>query len=137
MRSVMITLAGFALTSASLCAQARDIRPDDRFMCSWGAGTAARAQELKLSGVSRYAAAQKIQTLTFSKSWMRSMALGITEQTFDSASRAKPVVVHDTFYDGCIHYRLARKEPVKPALHQSTAHSPARPSVAGAHVPQH
>jgi hypothetical protein len=133
----MITLAGFALTSASLYAQARDIRPDDRFMCSWGAGTAAKAQELKLSGVSRYAAAQKIQTLKFSKSWMRSMALGITEQTFDSTSHAKPVVVRDTFYDGCIHYRLARNEPVKPGPRQSTAHSPVRPSVAGANVPQH
>ena len=124
MRNVMITLAGLALTGASLCAQARDIRPDDRFMCSWGAGTAARAQELKLSGVSRYAAGQKIQILKFSKSWMRSMALGITEQTFDSTSRAKPAVVRDTFYDGCIHYRLARKEPVKPVPHQSARHSP-------------
>jgi hypothetical protein len=105
----MFTLAGFALTGATLCAQAKDIRPDDRYMCSWGAGTAARAQELKLSGVSRFAARQKIQTIKFSKSWMRMMALGITEQTYDSGSRARPAVVHDTFYDGCIHYKLARK----------------------------
>ncbi|WP_043301184.1 hypothetical protein [Pseudomonas sp. M47T1] len=109
MRSVMFTLAGFALTGVTLCAQARDIRPDDRYLCSWGAGTAARAQELKLSGVSLYAARQKIQTIKFSRGWMRMMAMGITEQTYDSASRAKPAVVHDTFYDGCIHYTLARK----------------------------
>lgn len=109
MRNVMITLAGVALTGATLCAHARDIRPDDRFMCAWGAGTAARAQELKLAGVSRYAAREKIHTMKFSKGWMRMMALGITEQTYDSATRAKPAVVHDTFYEGCIHYKLARK----------------------------
>jgi hypothetical protein len=137
MRNVMITIAGFALAGASLCTQARDIRPDDRYMCSWGAGTASRAQELKLSGVSRYAAAQKIQGLSFSKSWMRSMALGITEQTFDSTSRAKPGVVRDTFYDGCIRYRLARKEPVKPAPRQATGHLPAQPYVAGTHAQRH
>ncbi|MGY4494857.1 hypothetical protein [Pseudomonas sp. TE3610] len=109
MRNVMITLAGVALTGAALCAQAREVRPDDRFMCSWGAGTAARAQELKLAGVSRYAAREKIHTMKFDKGWMRMMALGITEQTFDNATRAKPAVVRDTFYDGCIRYRVARK----------------------------
>ncbi len=109
MRNINIMLAGFAMTGVSLCAQAKEIRPGDRYMCSWGAGTAAKAQELKLAGVSRYAAAAKVQTIKFSKSWMRPLALGITEQTFDSTSRAKPAVVRDTFYEGCIHYRLAHK----------------------------
>jgi len=109
MRNVMFALAGVALTGLTLNAQAREIRPDDRFMCSWGAGTAARAQELKLVGVSRYAAREKIQTIKFTKGWMRMMALGITEQTYDSGSNAKPAVVRETFYDGCIHYKLARR----------------------------
>lgn len=109
MRNMMIALSAVVLTGAAACAEAREIRAGDRYMCSWGAGTAAKAQELKLSGVSLYAARQKIQTYKFSKGWMRMMALGITEQTYDSASKAKPAVVRETFYDGCIHYRLARK----------------------------
>lgn len=109
MRNMMIALAGVALAGITFGAQARDIKAQDRYVCSWGAGTAARAQELKLSGVSLYAARQKIQTYRFSKGWMRMMAMGITEQTYDSASRAKPAVVHQTFYDGCIHYKLARR----------------------------
>ncbi|WAH55943.1 hypothetical protein LZ023_23295 [Pseudomonas silvicola] len=109
MRNMMIALSAVVLTGATVCAEAREIRADDRYMCSWGAGTAAKAQELKLSGVSLYAARQKIQTYRFSKGWMRMMAMGITEQTYDSASKAKPAVVRETFYEGCIHYRLARK----------------------------
>jgi hypothetical protein len=78
-------------------------------MCSWGAGTAARAQELKLSGVSLYAARQKIQAYKFSKPWMRMMAMGITEQTYDSPARIKPAAVKQSFYDDCVKYKLARK----------------------------
>lgn len=78
-------------------------------MCSWGAGTAARAQELKLSGVSLYAARQKIQTIKFNKSWMRMMAMGITEQTYDSHSRLKPEAIRKSFYQDCLRYKVARK----------------------------
>jgi glucan biosynthesis protein len=85
------------------------LQDNDRYMCSWGAGTAARAQELKLAGVSLYAARQKIRGYRFDKSWMRMMAMGITEQTYDSPSRLKPAALRKSFYDDCLRYKLARK----------------------------
>ncbi len=68
-----------------------------------------QAQELKLSGVSLYAARQKIQAYKFSKGWMRMMALGITEQTYDSRSRLKPEAIRRSFYEDCVKYKLARR----------------------------
>ena len=114
MRNVKITLLALALASgtaaaAAAAAQGKALREGDRYMCSWGAGTAARAQELKLAGVSLYAARQKIQRYKFDKSWMRMMAMGITEQTYDSPSRLKPAAVRSSFYEECVRYKLARK----------------------------
>ena len=109
MRNVKITLIALALASGAAAAQGKTLREGDRYMCSWGAGTAARAQELKLSGVSLYAARQKIQTIKFNKSWMRMMAMGITEQTYDSRSRLKPEAIRKSFYQDCLHYKVARK----------------------------
>ncbi len=109
MRNTSTALISFALVSVAVAAQAKELMANDRVMCSWGAGTAARAQELKLSGVSLYAARQKLQTYTFSKAWMRMMALGITEQTYDSPSRIKPSAVRQSFYEECVRYKLARK----------------------------
>lgn len=106
MRHVLIS---FALASVAVSGQAKELMPNDRFVCSWGAGTAARAQELKLSGVSLYAARQKIQAYKFSKAWMRMTAMGITEQTYDSKSRIKPAAVRQSFYEECVRYKLARK----------------------------
>ncbi len=109
MRNVVITLISFTLANVAVAAQAKELMSNDRFMCSWGAGTAQKAQELKLSGVSLYTARQKIQTYKFSKGWMRMMALGITEQTYDSPSRIKPAAVRQSFYEECVRYKLARK----------------------------
>ncbi|MDE1166513.1 MAG: hypothetical protein PW845_14295 [Pseudomonas sp.] len=109
MRNVWIRLISFSLVGMAVSAEGKELVAGDRYMCSWGAGTAARAQELKLSGVSLYAARQKIQAYKFDKHWMRMMAMGITEQTYDSASRAKPATVRQTFYEGCVKYKLARK----------------------------
>ncbi|WDG54069.1 hypothetical protein [Pseudomonas chlororaphis] len=109
MRNVWMTLTSFALVSVAVAAEGKELPANDRYVCSWGAGTAARAQELKLSGVSLYAARQKLQTYKFSKGWMRMLALGITEQTYDSPSRAKPATVQQSFYDDCVRYKLARK----------------------------
>lgn len=106
MRNVLIS---FALASVAIPVEAKELMPNDRYMCSWGAGTAARAQELKLSGVSLYAARQKIQGYSFSKSWMRMLAMGITEQTYDSPSRYKPEAIRKSFYEDCVKYKLARK----------------------------
>ncbi len=109
MRNVGIMLIACSLAGGAATVQARELRENDRYMCSWGAGTAARAQELKLSGVSLYAARQKIQTYKFNKSWMHMMAMGITEQTYDSRSRARPEVIRQSFYQDCLRYKLARK----------------------------
>ena len=109
MRNVGIMLIACAVAGGAVSVEARELRDNDKYMCSWGAGTAARAQELKLSGVSLYAARQKIQTIKFSKSWMRMMAMGITEQTYDSRSRVKPEVIRQSFYQDCLRYKLARK----------------------------
>ncbi|QXI30607.1 hypothetical protein [Pseudomonas vanderleydeniana] len=109
MRTLWTTLISFSLAGVALCADGRELKANDRYMCSWGAGTAARAQELKLSGVSLYAARQKIQAYKFSKGWMRMMALGITEQTYDSKSRLKPEAIRRGFYEDCVKYKLARR----------------------------
>ena len=109
MRNVMSALIPFALAGVAVSAQAKELPANDRYVCSWGAGTAARAQELKLSGVSLYAARQKIQAYKFNKPWMRMMALGITEQTYDSKSRMKPAAVREIFYGECVRYKVARR----------------------------
>lgn len=109
MRNVWVVLISFCVAGLTVSAQARELKPGDTYMCSWGAGTAARAQELKLSGVSLYAARQKIQAYKFTKPWMRMMAMGITEQTYDSPTRIKPAAVRQSFYDDCLRYKLARK----------------------------
>ncbi|VVN76599.1 hypothetical protein PS726_00760 [Pseudomonas fluorescens] len=109
MRKIWIALIPLLVAGIANLAQAKELAAKDQYMCSWGAGTAARAQELKLSGVSLYAARQKIQVYKFAKSWMRMMALGITEQTYDSPSRFKPTAVRQSFYEDCVRYKLARK----------------------------
>jgi hypothetical protein len=109
MRKTWIALIPLVVAGIANSAQAKELASNDQYMCSWGAGTAARAQELKLSGVSLYAARQKIQAYKFGKSWMRMMALGITEQTYDSPSRLKPTAVRKSFYEDCVRYKLARK----------------------------
>ncbi|MNG13736.1 hypothetical protein [Pseudomonas fluorescens] len=109
MRKTWIALIPLVVAGVANSAQAKELASHDQYMCSWGAGTAARAQELKLSGVSLYAARQKIQAYKFGKSWMRMMALGITEQTYDSPSRLKPTAVRKSFYEDCVRYKLARK----------------------------
>ncbi|KMT53271.1 hypothetical protein [Pseudomonas fildesensis] len=109
MRNVGIMLIACSLAGGAAAVQARELREGDKYMCSWGAGTAARAQELKLSGVSLYAARQKIQTIKFNKPWMHMMAMGITEQTYDSGSRLKPAAIRQSFYQDCLRYKVARK----------------------------
>jgi len=109
MRNVMVALISLGLASVAASVQAKELASNDRYVCSWGAGTAARAQELKLSGVSLYAARQKLHTYKFSKPWMHMMAMGITEQTYDSHSRMKPAALRESFYEECVRYKLARK----------------------------
>jgi hypothetical protein len=109
MRVVMIALLSCGMVGMAARGEAKELVSSDRYMCSWGAGTAAKAQELKLAGVSLYAARQKLQTYKFSKPWMRMLAMGITEQTYDSPSRIKPAAIKQGFYEDCLRYKLARK----------------------------
>jgi hypothetical protein len=109
MRIVWIILVSLGLAGLSVPAQGKALQSKDRYLCDWGAGTAARAQELKLAGVSLYAARQKLQTYKFSKPWMRMLAMGITEQTYDSPSRIKPAALRQSFYEDCVRYKVAQK----------------------------
>jgi len=104
-----IGAAAFILMVAAIPAQARDISKHDLEVCKWGAGMAGAAQQSKLSGTTLYSARKKLQAKKFSQPWMRKMAVGITEQTYKSPSRLKPVAVKQTYYDGCIQHDLARK----------------------------
>lgn len=109
MRIVVCSLASILLTGFTLSAQARHLSEGERYMCSWGSGIAGKAQSSKLSGVSRYAVRKQLQAQRFPKQWMRRMALGIAEQTYDSESRMKPERVKRVYYDDCIQHELARR----------------------------
>jgi hypothetical protein len=109
MRPFVLTLAMLALVTATSSALARDLRPKDLQMCKWGAETARAAQQSKLSGTTLYSARRKIQAGKFAQPWMRKMALGITEQTYQSRSRLGPLAIKQTYYDGCIKHELARR----------------------------
>jgi hypothetical protein len=109
MRILVFALATCVLAGAAISAQAKALSEKDRFVCSWGSGIAGAAQQNKLSGVSLYGARRKLQVHKFTQPWMRMMAMGITEQTYDSASRMKPASVRQAYYEGCIKHELARR----------------------------
>jgi hypothetical protein len=109
MRFLFNALACLALAGLSLQAQSRGATEQQRFVCTWGADIARTAQAYKLSGVTRYGARQRLQARKFPKSWMRPMALGITEQTYDSQSGLEPDAVKKIYHDGCIEHELARR----------------------------
>lgn len=109
MRIFVLTLATCVLASAAISAQAKELSKNDWFVCSWGSGIAGAAQETKLSGVSLYGARRKLQAHKFTQPWMRMMAMGITEQTYNSGSRMKPASVKHAYYEGCIKHELARR----------------------------
>jgi hypothetical protein len=103
------SVVALILMAAALPAHARSISKNDLQVCKWGAGVAQAAQQSKLSGTTLYSARKKLQGKHYSKPWMRKMAVGITEQTYKSRSRLKPLAVRQTYYDGCIQHDLARK----------------------------
>jgi len=109
MRIFGCALAMCVLACVAFSAQAKELSKNDRFICSWGAEIAGAAQGSKLSGVSLYGARSKLQKRKFAQPWMRMTALGITEQTYNSASRLKPVAVKQTYQEQCIRHELARK----------------------------
>lgn len=109
MRWVTTVVTGLLLAASADAALARDLRAKDLQVCKWGAETARGAQQSKLAGVTLWSARKKIQTRHFSETWMRKMALGITDQTYHSKSRLGPLAVKRAYYDGCIKHELARK----------------------------
>jgi hypothetical protein len=109
MRVSIWIAAAMVLTAVSLEAQARALTSNQQSVCRWGSDIAAGAQASKLSGVSLYGARKKLQVRKFARPWMRMTALGITEQTYNSASRLKPAAVKQTYYEQCVRHALARR----------------------------
>ncbi len=109
MRIFGLIAATLVLVNVSLTAQAKEPSMNGRAICAWGSGIAAGAQESKLAGVTLYGARKKLQTRKFTQPWMRMTAMGITEQTYKSASRLKPAGIKQTYYEQCVQHELARK----------------------------
>jgi len=109
MRTIVITVATLSLALLALEAQARELSKSHRFACAWGSDIAAGAQQSKLSGISLYGARKRLQARKFQQPWMRMTAMGITEQTYDSASRLKPAAVKQTYYEQCVRHELAQR----------------------------
>lgn len=109
MRIFGLIAATLVLVNVSLTAQAKEPSMNERAICAWGSGIAAGAQESKLAGVTLYGARKKLQTRKFTQPWMRMTAMGITEQTYKSASRLKPAGIKQTYYEQCVKHELARK----------------------------
>ncbi|AKJ99814.1 hypothetical protein PHLH5_28990 [Pseudomonas sp. Cab53] len=97
------------LAAVSLEVQARALTQNQQSVCRWGSDIAAGAQASKLSGITLYGARKKLQVRKFPRPWMRMTALGITEQTYNSASRLKPAAVKQTYYEQCVRHELAQK----------------------------
>lgn len=109
MRVSIWIAAAMLMVAVSLEAQARALTANQQSVCRWGSDIAAGAQASKLSGVSLYGARKKLQVRKFPRPWMRMTALGITEQTYNSASRLKPAAVKQTYYEQCVRHELARR----------------------------
>ncbi|WP_268800453.1 hypothetical protein [Pseudomonas huanghezhanensis] len=109
MRIFVVVVALGSLSGIVCTAQARALTSHDRYICNWGSSVAGSAQAAKLSRVSLYGARNKVQARKYPQPWMRMMALGITEQTYDSASRLKPAAVRQTYYEDCIKHEMARR----------------------------
>lgn len=109
MRTIVITVATLSLALLAVEAQARELSKSHRFACAWGSDIAAGAQQSKLSGISLYGARKRLQARKFQQPWMRMTAMGITEQTYDSASRLKPAAVKQTYYEQCVRHELAQR----------------------------
>lgn len=107
-RTLMITACCWLAVSAA-SAQAKPLSKNEQSMCSWGSEMAGNAQKSKLSGISLYSARKQLQVRRFTQPWMRMMAMGITEQTYNSASRLKPGEIRQTYYQECLHHLTARR----------------------------
>jgi hypothetical protein len=110
MRVLVWMATTLVLINVSVGVQAKEPSMNGRAICTWGSGIAAGAQESKLAGVTLYGARKKLQTRKFPQPWMRMTAMGITEQTYKSASRLKPADIKQTYYEQCLRHALAHKQ---------------------------
>ncbi|MEN2394006.1 hypothetical protein [Pseudomonas halotolerans] len=109
MRISMWVVVTFLLVAVSFEAQAKALTKNQQSVCRWGSDIAAGAQASKLSGITLYGARKRLQVRKFPRPWMRMTALGITEQTYNSASRLKPAAIKQTYYEQCVRHALARR----------------------------
>ncbi|MFF7710940.1 hypothetical protein [Pseudomonas sp. NPDC007930] len=103
-------IAAFTLLMAVpiSAAQARNLSRQEVQVCRWGSEVAASAQHAKLSGKTLYSTRRVLLKRNYSQPWMRKMAVGITEQTFSSHSRAAPAAVGKSYYWGCVAHEKNR-----------------------------
>jgi hypothetical protein len=109
MRVIPLVIVATLLAVATSPAQAKTINQTQAEMCRWGSGVARDAQLSKLSGKTLYSTRKRVQERTYPRSWMKKMAVGITEQTFASRSRVKPDLVKQTYYQGCVRHEMAHR----------------------------
>lgn len=109
MRFVPLVIVAALLAVATSSAQAKTVNQTQAEMCRWGSGVARDAQLSKLSGKTLYSTRKRVQDRTYPRSWMKKMAIGITEQTYASRSRVKPEMVKQTYYQGCIRHEMAHR----------------------------
>ncbi len=109
MRISMWVVATFLLAAVSLEAQARALTQNQQSVCRWGSDIAAGAQASEAFRRQPVRRAKLLQVRKFPRPWMRMTALGITEQTYNSASRLKPVAVKQTYYEQHVRHELARR----------------------------
>lgn len=107
MRVIPLVIVATLFTLAISPAQAKTVNQSQAEMCRWGSAVARDAQQSKLSGKTLYSTRKRVQERTYPRSWMKKMAVGITEQTFASRSQIKPDVVKQTYYQGCIRHETA------------------------------
>lgn len=89
--------------------EAKTITKAQADMCRWGSQVAHNAQKSKLDGKTLYSTRRALQERRYPKSWMKKMAVGITEQTFSSRSRVSPKSVEKIYYQGCVRHEMAAR----------------------------
>jgi hypothetical protein len=109
MRVIPLVIVATLLAVAISPAEAKTVNQSQAEMCRWGSGVAREAQQSKLSGKTLYSTRKRAQERPYPRSWMKKMAVGITEQTFASRSRVKPDLVKQTYYQGCMHHEMAHR----------------------------
>lgn len=113
MRFLGFAVATVVFMAAIGPAQAKSLSKKEVEMCRWGGDVAKAAQQSKLAGTTLWRARQHVKAQAFPEPWMARMASGITEQTYASKSRLRPLAVEKAYYDGCIIHERSRSARAK------------------------